>query len=148
MDAYALGEILIPAGTRLNDSHRTLLQLEHNAFEGSLNSRQRRPSDARTRATPDYAHRHSLCRLSPPRLHADAPRYSAAHRVPGHVLRHRLSRLPVQPRSASSRNHSTAGCRDDLRQSSTVKPSPVWLPSACRSSSRFPPSPISHTASR
>jgi len=41
MDAYLLGEILIPAGTRLNDSHRTLLQLEHNAFENSLNSRQR-----------------------------------------------------------------------------------------------------------
>jgi hypothetical protein len=41
MDSYALGEILIPAGTRLNDSHRNLLQLEHAAFEDSLNSRQR-----------------------------------------------------------------------------------------------------------
>ncbi|MEY3173458.1 MAG: hypothetical protein RLZZ436_1372 [Planctomycetota bacterium] len=41
MDSYTLGEILIPAGTRLTDSHRDLLQLEYAAFEESLSSRQR-----------------------------------------------------------------------------------------------------------
>lgn len=41
MDSYTLGEILIPAGMRLNDAHCHLLQLEHAAFEDSLNSPQR-----------------------------------------------------------------------------------------------------------